>query len=153
MRTPWGESDSVRPIAPGIVWVTTPGHGGLGISTSYNISTAAFRYAYWQTHCNMYWFEEDCAWAVGVLDLVDRGITDIDTICLKLGLGKSGPAPNYDFTPYTGEQLFDEAGRTVSRWCAAYLIETGREDLLDADGWKWWVEQIAPLDNPHRRAG
>ena len=28
MRTPWGESDNLVQVAPGIQWVTTPGFTG-----------------------------------------------------------------------------------------------------------------------------
>jgi hypothetical protein len=35
-RTPWGTADSVEDVAPGIVFASTPGHGGFKLSPERN---------------------------------------------------------------------------------------------------------------------
>lgn len=60
-RSPWGTVDGVKEIAPGILSVTTPGHGGLKLSRSMNakMPKAARRKGGW--------YEEDCEWALVAL--------------------------------------------------------------------------------------
>ncbi|MFD6093451.1 DUF7007 domain-containing protein [Oerskovia sp. NPDC060338] len=53
-RSPWGEIDWVTPVAPGIIRVSTPGHGGVKLSELRNRQIApALRNA-------SGWYEEDC---------------------------------------------------------------------------------------------
>jgi hypothetical protein len=53
-RTPWGTADSAHHIAPGIVTVGTPGHGGVKLSPERNKKVpSALRNA-------SGWYEEDC---------------------------------------------------------------------------------------------
>ena len=53
-RTPWGTADSAHHIAPGIVIVSTPGHGGVKLSPERNKKIPpALRNA-------SGWYEEDC---------------------------------------------------------------------------------------------
>lgn len=72
MNTPWGSADFVDNISEGIVQVSTPSHGGIGVdiekaNTDYafsdyarDISTESGGY---------YWFEEDCDWSIAVLEV------------------------------------------------------------------------------------
>ena len=66
-RTPWGLSQSINKIAPGIAFLSTAGHGGYRVSkrkadryfTHAELKHAAIFYG-----GNYYWFEEDCAWVM-----------------------------------------------------------------------------------------
>jgi hypothetical protein len=60
--SPWDTVQTVRTITPGIIAVSTAGHGGYWLSQArYHAMPAALR-------CNVYgggtWFEEDCEWAL-----------------------------------------------------------------------------------------
>src|SRR5262245_34685106 len=69
--TPWGKADVVRTFARGVVEVSTPGHGGIGISVSVAnsacLSFAARAKA--EVKANTFWFEEDCRWAIAAWEL------------------------------------------------------------------------------------
>lgn len=72
MNTPWGSADFVDNVSEGIVWVSTPSHGGMGIDiekadTVYKISDYAKDTAIKAT--DYYWFEEDCDWSICVLEV------------------------------------------------------------------------------------
>jgi len=61
-QTPWGRADSATEYAPGIVFYSTPSHGGFHVDRSLvSEIPAPLRglSGYPQT-----WYEEDCAWAV-----------------------------------------------------------------------------------------
>ena len=69
MNTPWGTSQSVDKIAYGVVWCSTAGHGGLGISRVQArklLSDAALLCANY--HNGYYWFEEDCQCTIAFLE-------------------------------------------------------------------------------------
>jgi hypothetical protein len=58
--TPWGRADHVKEIARGVRWVTTPGHGGLGVARGAAdklLSSAARRLGNYQG--GYFWYEED----------------------------------------------------------------------------------------------
>ena len=59
MYTPWGESQTVKEMAPGIVAVTTAGHGGIRLSAE---RTEQFKKAYptFRSWAGDGWLEEDC---------------------------------------------------------------------------------------------
>jgi hypothetical protein len=82
MKTPWGYADFVenihfiddyyKNIDTGVIQVSTPSHGGIGIrieeaENKYKISNYAKNQAI-KAH-NYYWFEEDCNWAIAVIEL------------------------------------------------------------------------------------
>ena len=63
--TPWGRSQSVRKVLPGLTWYDTEGHGGLCVShglankkLSPNARAEAIKYA------GSYWYEEDVQWTI-----------------------------------------------------------------------------------------
>jgi len=61
MRTPWGESQTVMELAPGITAVTTAGHGGIHLSLDRVREMPACLKRV--PRCGSYtasWFEEDC---------------------------------------------------------------------------------------------
>lgn len=57
MRTPWGTSDSAEQVAPGIVFYTTPSHGGYHVSSTVNRTMPD------SLRLDDGWYEEDCDWA------------------------------------------------------------------------------------------
>lgn len=64
--SPWGKSQQINKIAPGIAFVSTAGHGGYRVSkrkaekyfTHVELKHAAIMSG------SYYWFEEDCAWVM-----------------------------------------------------------------------------------------
>lgn len=68
MNTPWGEADSITKHAEGIIEVSTPGHGGIGISGEAAKQLSAQAKAIAIHSGDTWWFEEDCDWAVAVAE-------------------------------------------------------------------------------------
>jgi hypothetical protein len=65
--TPWGPAQSARTLAPGIVLVTTAGHGGVWLSRDRWYALTATERAYarrWAGDAG--WLEEDCAIAIAI---------------------------------------------------------------------------------------
>ena len=69
LSTPWGQADNIKKLATGIMWVGTPGPGGLAISKALAkkmLSPEAIHEAIEQG--SYYWWEEDVAWTVPMYD-------------------------------------------------------------------------------------
>ena len=66
--TPWGVPDSVRCIAAGIWWVSTPSHGGYWLSPD-RLAAMPEPFKVLKTFGSVgpQWFEEDCDWAIVAL--------------------------------------------------------------------------------------
>lgn len=62
-HTPWGHADHVKVIAPGIMHVSTPSHGGLWLSQE---RTELLRKLFptFNGYAGLPWLEEDQDWAV-----------------------------------------------------------------------------------------
>ena len=58
--SPWGKIQTAEVIAPGIVSVTTAGHGGILLSPE---RFAKMPEKYRDTFAGGRWYEEDCDWA------------------------------------------------------------------------------------------
>lgn len=62
MKSPWGAIETMTEIAPGIVQVTTPSHGGIHVSPERLAKMPE------ELRATPYsaggWFEEDCDWAL-----------------------------------------------------------------------------------------
>ena len=58
MATPWGQAQTSGEVAPGILHVTTAGHGGYRVSPELQLLIPAGL----RTHNR--WYEEDCEWAI-----------------------------------------------------------------------------------------
>lgn len=62
---PWGQVQQTQFIAPGILWVTTAGHGGYRLCEDrYNSMPQHLREC---SYTKDQWFEEDCSWCAVVL--------------------------------------------------------------------------------------
>lgn len=129
MNSPWGHVDHQERLAEGVLWVSTPSHGGVRIDTEVvALSEAAKKRGMWhyETAPRYLWFEEDCQYAIAIFEL-----------------------------PQTWPKLFremDEDARahllkTLSSWEADYLLERGIEP--DPEGFKYW---LAMKDTDERRA-
>lgn len=58
MKTPWGSSQSVETVAPGIQFVSTAGHGGFKLSPALNRKVPNYM------RSEDGWYEEDTEWAI-----------------------------------------------------------------------------------------
>lgn len=68
MQTPWGTADSVEHIADGIIFVTTPSHGGFRLDQSRNAQVPyVWRQASFNGQALRGWYEEDCDWSLVAL--------------------------------------------------------------------------------------
>ncbi len=70
VETPWGISDSVHFIAPGIVSYSTPSHGGIHLSDE-RMADIPDRLRGLNKYGGGSWFEEDCEWSIVVLAFPD----------------------------------------------------------------------------------
>ena len=61
MRTPWGESQGVTEVYPGILSVSTSSHGGYKLDRKRNSQVDEV----WRKAGG--WYEEDCEWAIVAL--------------------------------------------------------------------------------------
>lgn len=65
MNTPWGTSQTVKQIAPGLLTVTTAGHGGLCLSAPRWLELRGkFPFRSYAGEC---WLEEDCDYCFAVI--------------------------------------------------------------------------------------
>lgn len=65
ISTPWGWSDSITQLSPGIDHVTTPRHGGIHISPAMLESVpVSWQYATFNRQGQSGWFEEDVDWCM-----------------------------------------------------------------------------------------
>ena len=69
-RSPWGPVDHIEPVAPGVVFVSTPGHGGIHLDAE---RVAGMPRAFFgaSTDRDGVWWEEDCAWALVAITYPD----------------------------------------------------------------------------------
>lgn len=73
--SPWGEIQHCDMLTPGIYSVSTAGHGGIMARMDVarkTLSKVALDCAYFE--CGWYCFEEDCAAAVALRELMDKGL-------------------------------------------------------------------------------
>jgi hypothetical protein len=69
MWTPWGNSQYIERIKPGVFWVTTAGHGGLLVAKAVALRELSPQARALGEECSDYWaFEEDVAWAAPIFE-------------------------------------------------------------------------------------
>jgi len=86
INTPWGRSDSITKASEGVVWVTTPSHGGVHLSAEVNAEMPEYM------RSADGWYEEDCKWCLPVVALGaariapdhPKGLADIEDIANKV---------------------------------------------------------------------
>ncbi len=66
--TPWGHADIIHPVADGVVFVSTPSHGGYWLSDDRLAKIPNhWRLARYRPSSDSPWFEEDCDWVLVAL--------------------------------------------------------------------------------------
>jgi hypothetical protein len=69
-RTPWGTADSSQQITKGIMFYTTPSHGGYHLSPAMNAKV----HEAWRDAKG--WYEEDCEWSIVALTFPEHFSAD-----------------------------------------------------------------------------
>lgn len=70
-NTPWGKADDHREIARGIVWLTTPSHGGYWLSDDRQAQMPE-PYRSVRPFAGRGWYEEDCDWCLVALSFPEH---------------------------------------------------------------------------------
>jgi hypothetical protein len=69
--TPWGKRDHSQKVARGIMWYSTPSHGGYHLSQK-RLEEMPEPYKSFKTFAGKGWYEEDCDWALVVLSFPEE---------------------------------------------------------------------------------
>lgn len=68
IQTPWGQSQGVDVIAPGIEFVSTASHGGIRLSKQRNNQIPMWlKHLTFNEQGKSGWYEEDCDWCIPVI--------------------------------------------------------------------------------------
>jgi len=114
--TPWGTSEKAIPVAPGLVWHHTAGHGGLAVSRALadrHLSDYARSAPYVHCQGGFYWFEEDCAWGLPIVEVPEWA----DALATAPGL--YGPT-------VTAQKIREAAAQAVAFSYPDHATETAR---------------------------
>jgi hypothetical protein len=71
IETPWGQSQSVKEIGPGVLCVDTQGHGGYYVTPGKLAEAPAGLRKITSPYSGGGWYEEDCDWALVALMFPD----------------------------------------------------------------------------------
>jgi hypothetical protein len=66
LGTPWGCPDSAKEIAPGVVEISTPSHGGIHLSKERQAEVERVM-PFFRPFAGPGWYEEDCDWCIVLL--------------------------------------------------------------------------------------
>jgi len=129
MRTPWGTSDSVREIAPGIKFYGTPSHGGIKLDKKLNAQVPEYMRA------EDGWYEEDLDWALVALVFPDA---------FPEKERKAAEHTIKNWYPDIWEQFY---GRTLARGESMkrdedLCLEEHRNDFIGVAAWGDWYEGV-----------
>lgn len=99
----WGEPDTQREVIPGVIWVTSPSHGGIVLSNERNAQMPD----YMRRADAVY--EEDCNWCLPVyaFDCAQQFAAIVGS---------------------TGERIMMEAKRTMDRWHPAAVAQAIKDE-------------------------
>ena len=100
VSTPWGESDTATAYGPGIVFYTTPSHGGFYLDTEHRekIRPSWRDFAKKWAHGRPGWYEEDCAALAVILTFPDR-FPNVTAEELETYAGMIADYANEELTP------------------------------------------------------
>lgn len=76
-NTPWGKPDHIKVKAPGIVWYSTPSHGGFWLSPE-RVDQLPPALAAVKPWAGPGWYEEDCDWSIVALAFPGLFAQDLD---------------------------------------------------------------------------
>lgn len=93
-RNYWGQPDRVKQVAPGVLWITTPSHGGIVLSNERNAQMPE------DMRRDDAAYEEDCNWALPILAF---------DLAAALAAIESIPGQ-------TGETIVMQAIKTIQHW-------------------------------------
>lgn len=98
--SPWGQIDYAKQLAPGIWHVSTPGHGGIHVSTERRLAMPDhLKNVY--TYAGGNWFEEDCDWCIVALAYPEAfDAQSIDAARRTLNTFDHEPRDEWDRKPY-----------------------------------------------------
>ena len=108
MPSPWGKVDYIFKIAPGVMWVGTPSHGGLLVGKKVardKLSAKAIECAFPGAWAQYIAFEEDCAYALALYE------------CPAWDAGLSFTA----FPPRDPAERHEELRQIIERWMPEYF--------------------------------
>lgn len=103
--SPWGTIDHVDPVAEGIVFVSTPSHGGMKLSREMQQRMPE------GARCDGGWYEEDCEQCLVVVAMPDLFAPDKVEVARKM-VKEYFPD---EFTLITGEGVTLEESHTLRR--------------------------------------
>ena len=134
MQTPWGTSDHTIRLARGVVWVSTPSHGGFLFTreAAHKYLTEEARLAAETFGCfgygtGRYAFEEDCKYAIVLFEHPEYDAVLFDAYRAEIGVGAVKPTCELVKARAlpTCELVKARALETISAWDADYLIARG----------------------------
>lgn len=103
----WGQPDEVREIIPGVIWITSPSHGGIVLSNERNAAMPD----YMRRSDAVY--EEDCNWPLPIYAF-DCAAEFAETLNQK------------------PERVIKDAIRTMERWHATALAQAVADEKAGA---------------------
>jgi hypothetical protein len=107
LKTPWGWSQEIQEIAPGIRAITTSSHGGYKLDPKMNAKV----HVAWRTRGG--WYEEDCEWAIVAYTFRDCPCFSAADVAQALHKLKSQYPDAYTFV--TGETVRVEESYVLQR--------------------------------------
>lgn len=112
IRTPWGQSQVIYNVAPGIIFASTASHGGFKLDRALNAQVPA------EARKRGGWYEENCEWAIPFLTF-----------------------PEIFEEAHDEEQSFEElqqiAVDTLRMFCPNAYEYIMDDTLGPGDSWKW----------------
>ena len=118
--TPWGHADHQETIAPGIVEVSTPSHGGVWLSAARVLEMPEMLRAQSRFNNNGNWFEEDCDRVLVVLSFPK--LFSPFSVYHALKAARSMSTPDWDYFKFN-----------VDTFCS--ITEQGRQAFSMAGHW------------------
>lgn len=111
--TPWGRSQDQYNLAPGLIWYSTPGHGGLFVSKSLadkKLSPSARHHGI--KYGSGYWYEEDCGYTIPFYENPEWSV---------LFKEKSGGS----------SETKEELKKVIEKWIPDYFSDEKRHEVID----------------------
>jgi len=131
MHTPWGNSDSKHILAPGILSLSTPSHGGIKVEKELNLLIPAYMRA------PDGFYEEDVDWAI-VATVFPHAFTTEDKAHARKTLR--------DWVPSAYERYYKEIippGQSRKKDEAAFKV-LHKNDYLSLAAWGDWHKNVPP---------
>ena len=126
LRTPWGQSQIITPVADGLDFVVTAGHGGYHLSRSRAATVRKLVATDWKPWTGSWaWLEEDCDWILAALAWPEFFPDDV---CYHLDT----ELRIYNVVTHLDPAYFDSAP-----WAS---IRKRSADFLDSHGEDWRLE-------------